>query len=112
MSKSYPGESESEVTPVWWCRAFVSLIVAKRNPREWRSAWKCGEQKDERNGGANKCEDDEGPACVLSFSPAVLYRLSVHADNANEQLTTITVSGLRENTSGKLLCGRTRGLFQ
>lgn len=30
-------------------------------------------QKTERNGGANKCEDGEGPVCVLSFSSAVLY---------------------------------------
>lgn len=54
-------------------------------------------QKAKRNGGANKCEDDEGPVCVLSFGSVVLYDF-LYAGNTNEQLTTITVSGLRENT--------------
>lgn len=44
--------------------------------------------------------NDEGLVCVLLFSSAVLYDF-LYAGHTNEQLTTITASGLRENTSGK-----------
>lgn len=56
------------------------------------------------NGETNKYGEyvgnDEGLVCVLLFSSAVLYDF-LYAGHTNEQLTTITGSGLRENTPGK-----------
>lgn len=67
------------------------------------------------NGETNKYGEyignDEGLVCVLLFRGSVVLYDFLYAGNTNEQLTTITGSGLRESTSREFPCG-TRGLFQ
>lgn len=99
MSKSYPGERGNKITPppIWWCQACVSLIVAKRNPGEWRSTWKCKDKRLNEMARQTNVRTTKVSFVYCRSLSAVLYDF-LYTDNANEQLTTITVSGLQENT--------------